>query len=99
MKVIFFPFAKASGVLSGLLSRRLFGAVWGAIDDREPPRASDRRAQIGKLALALALEGALFRLVSGLVDHGTRSGFASLTGTWPGEKEPRPSNGAAPQES
>ena len=44
----------------------------------------------GKLAVSLALEGALFRLVKGLVDNGSRRGFASLTGAWPGDREPKP---------
>ncbi|HEU4706980.1 MAG TPA: hypothetical protein VFS64_07335 [Solirubrobacterales bacterium] len=40
--------------------------------------------------MALALEGAIFRLAKGLVDHGTRSSFAKLTGFWPGEEAPEP---------
>ncbi len=38
-----------------------------------------------KLIAALAIEGAIFRVVKGLTDHGARRGFASLTGRWPGE--------------
>jgi hypothetical protein len=38
-----------------------------------------------KLVLALLLEGAIFRLVKGMVDRGARVGFASITGRWPGE--------------
>ena len=39
---------------------------------------------------ALVLEGAIFRLVKGLVDHGTRTSFAKFTGSWPGEEAPEP---------
>jgi hypothetical protein len=43
-----------------------------------------------KLLPALIIEGALFRIVRGLVDHGTRHGFARVTGSWPGEERPEP---------
>ena len=42
------------------------------------------------LAVALALEGAIFRLIRGLVDRGSRQGFLRLTGAWPGEERPDP---------
>ena len=43
-----------------------------------------------KLVPAPLIEGALFRLVRGMVDHGSRHGFARLTGAWPGEERPEP---------
>jgi hypothetical protein len=36
------------------------------------------------------IEGALFRVVKGLVDHASRRGFSKATGSWPGEEEPEP---------
>lgn len=41
-----------------------------------------------KLLAALALEGAVFRPVKGMVDRGARLGFTSMTGAWPGEEKP-----------
>jgi hypothetical protein len=38
--------------------------------------------------VALILEGAIFRLLRGLFDHGARRGFARMTGSWPGEESP-----------
>jgi len=90
IKLIFIPFSLAAGLLSGLLSKRLFSVLWGAVDDQKPPQAEHRRVSIGKLALALGLEGAIFRVVKGLVDHGSREGFSRLTGAWPGEEAPEP---------
>ncbi|HEY4897843.1 MAG TPA: DUF4235 domain-containing protein [Solirubrobacteraceae bacterium] len=89
-KILFIPFSILAGLVSGLLSRRIFGAVWGVIDEEQPPQAEHRRVSWGKLALALGLEGAVFRLVKGLVDHGSREGFSRLTGSWPGAEEPEP---------
>jgi hypothetical protein len=40
--------------------------------------------------VALAIEGALFRLAKGLVDRGTRIGYERMTGSWPGEERPDP---------
>jgi hypothetical protein len=45
---------------------------------------------IGRDALALVIEGALFRLVKSLSDHASRRGFAKATGSWPGEEAPEP---------
>ena len=42
-------------------------------------------AVLVSLLAALAIEGAIFRLAKGLADRGARSGFASLTGSWPGD--------------
>ena len=39
----------------------------------------------GKLLAALAIDGAIFRLTKGIVDHQARSAFAGATGRWPGE--------------
>jgi hypothetical protein len=41
-----------------------------------------------QLLVALLVEGAIARVVRGLVDHGARHGWARLTGAWPGEERP-----------
>jgi hypothetical protein len=88
-KLIFKPVGLIAGVISGLIGKRLFQRIWGAIDEQQPPKPQERLAPLGKLALALALEGALFRLVKGLAEHGSRQAFSRLTGSWPGEHGPR----------
>jgi hypothetical protein len=90
MKLIFAPISIVFGLLAGILGKKVFEAVWGLIDDEEPPEPRHRLFSWPKLIAALALEGAIFRLVKGLVDHGTRSSFAKLTGSWPGEEAPEP---------
>jgi hypothetical protein len=88
IKLIFRPVSIVSGLLAGLLARRTFALLWRAVDEQAPPQPEQQRASIGKLALALSLEGAVFRLVKGIVDHASRRGFAQLTGRWPGEPGP-----------
>ena len=89
-KLIFMPFSIVTGLLAGLISKKAFELLWGTIEEHDPPKPKNRGADFGKLALSLALEGALFRVVKGLVDNGSRRGFASVTGAWPGDQEPAP---------
>jgi hypothetical protein len=84
-KLLFRPIGVVTGLLAGLISKKIFQLLWGEIDEKEPPKPNRREAPLGKLALALIIEGALFRAVKGLVDHLSRQGFAKLTGSWPGE--------------
>jgi hypothetical protein len=90
MKFLFLPLSIALGLVAGLLGRKIFEQLWGLIDDEEPPDAKHREIDVPKLVAALAIEGAIFRLVKGLTDHGARRGYARLTGTWPGEEAPEP---------
>jgi hypothetical protein len=90
VKILFLPFSIVGGFLAGFVSKKLFEQVWGLIDKEEPPEAKHREISVGKLVAALALEGAIFRLMRGLADHGSRQSFARVTGSWPGEEAPEP---------
>lgn len=90
MKFLFLPLSIALGLVAGLLGRKIFEQAWGLIDDEEPPDAKHREIKFAKLIFALLIEGAIFRLVKGLTDHGARRSFARLTGIWPGEEAPEP---------
>jgi hypothetical protein len=92
MKILFLPFSIMAGLIAGFLSKKLFDSVWKLVDEEESPEPEHREISLGKLALALMLEGAIFRAVRGLVDHGARKSFYNLTGSWPGDEAPEPSN-------
>jgi hypothetical protein len=87
-KVIFLPVSVGGGLLAGLIGKKLFNLLWGVVDDQEPPKAEHRQVSVPKLVAALVIEGALFALIRGLVDHGSRHAFARATGAWPGDEEP-----------
>jgi hypothetical protein len=87
-KLVFIPFSVGTGLLAGFLGSKLFELLWGLFDDEEAPEPEHRDVQWGRLALALVIEGAIFRLIRGLVDRGSRKGYERLTGRWPGEEEP-----------
>ncbi len=86
MKIIFTPIGVLAGLAAGFAAQKGFERIWAAIDDEEAPEVEDREVSYPKLAAALILEGAIFRLVKGMVDRGARLGFASMTGRWPGEE-------------
>jgi hypothetical protein len=90
MKLIYKPFGIVMGVLAGLLSKKLFEQLWGVIDKEEPPKATTERAPLAKVFGAAALQGVTFKVTRAAVDRAGARGFANLTGTWPGEKEPEP---------
>jgi hypothetical protein len=89
-KILFMPFSILGGVLAGVLGKRAFERVWGAIEDEEPPDPKHRDVAWQKLLAALVLEGAIFRAARGLADHGSRQAFSRLTGRWPGQERPDP---------
>jgi Protein of unknown function (DUF4235) len=85
MKLVFAPIGIVAGLIAGLIAQKGFERLWAVLDDEDPPEPDQRDATYPKLVAALLLEGAVFRLTKGLVDHGVRGGFARLTGRWPGE--------------
>jgi Protein of unknown function (DUF4235) len=88
VRLIFAPIGIAAGLLAGLVAQKGFERLWAVFDEEEPPAPDDRELSYPKLLAALFVEGAIFRLTKGLVDRAVRSGFARLTGTWPGESSP-----------
>jgi len=86
MKLIFAPIGIVAGLAAGFAAQKVFDRVWAVFDEEEPPDPSDRGARYAKLVPALVVEGAIFRLTKGIVDHGLRNGFARMTGTWPGDE-------------
>jgi hypothetical protein len=90
IKILFIPFSVLGGILAGVVGKKTFEGLWSAIEDEEPPDPKYREIAWQKLVAALLLEGAIFRAVRGLADHGSRRAFRRLTGRWPGEERPDP---------
>lgn len=88
LKIAFIPISIATGLLGGLVGKKIFDQIWGLIDDEEPPEQEHRDVPWWKVIVALALQGAIFRVMRGVVDRGARIAFANATGTWPGEEKP-----------
>ena len=88
MNKAFTPIGLGIGLAAGQLAKKIFDKVWGMIQDEEAPRPKHREVPVVKMLLALLVEGAIARAVRGMVDHGSRHGWARLTGAWPGEERP-----------
>ena len=85
MKILFAPVGIAAGLVAGFVAKKAFEKAWSVIDHNDPPEPDQRYVPTSKLLAALALEGAIFRLTKGFVDHQARASFAGATGRWPGK--------------
>jgi hypothetical protein len=83
----FRPVSVLLGFIAAMLAKQVFERLWALVDEEPPPAPDQRTAPSSKLIPALILQGAVFFLVRGLVDRGSRSVFARTTGEWPGEKD------------
>jgi hypothetical protein len=90
MSILYKPFGIIFGILGGLVARRVFTALWGVVDDREPPEATTEEATWPQVVGAAVLQAAVFAGVRAAVNRWGAKGFAHLTGFWPGEKKPDP---------
>jgi hypothetical protein len=90
MQFIFRPIGIALGIAAGSVARKIFDFIWSKVDEEEAPNPEHREINWVKFIAAMLVEGAIFRLIRGFVDHHSRRAFAGLTGTWPGQKEPEP---------
>lgn len=90
VKLLYKPLGIVLGIVAGMLSTKAFAFLWGRIDDQEPPGPTTRDSPLGKVLMAAALQGMVFRVVRTLVDRQGARGFEYLTGFWPGEKRPDP---------
>jgi hypothetical protein len=89
-KILYLPFSLLGGLLAGVIGKRLYEDVWSLFEHGEPPDPRDRDVSWRKVVLALLLEGALLRAARGITDRASREAFSRLTGSWPGEERPEP---------
>jgi hypothetical protein len=87
-RVLYTPFSIAAGLLAGFVAQKLFERAWRLVGNEEAPEPEHRDISVAELGIALAIEGAIFRVVRGLAEHGFRRGYTRMTGTWPGEEAP-----------
>ncbi len=86
-KVTFTPLSIAAGMLAGFAASKIFELIWSRIDEEDAPEPDQRDVPWGKLMLASALDGAVFRMVSAATNRGSRIAYMRATGVWPGEDD------------
>ena len=85
MKLLYRPFAIVVGLLAGILSKKAFERIWGAVADEEPADPDDRDATWREVLVSAAVSGAIIKLVQALIRRGGAKGFERATGFWPGD--------------
>jgi hypothetical protein len=90
VKLLYKPVGIVLGLIAGFISRKLFDRLWALIDREDPPKPTTRETTWPKVLAAAAVEGVTFKVTRAAVDRAGAKGFASLTGSWPGEKQPDP---------
>jgi hypothetical protein len=87
MKLVYKPFGIVFGILAGILSKKIFEAVWGIFDKEEPPRPTTLETTWPKVLGAAVVQGVTFKVTRAVVDRAGAAGYARLTGTWPGKEK------------
>ena len=86
-KVLYKPFGLLFSVLGGIVAGAIFKRIWGAAgNEEEAPKATDATKGWGEVVIAAAAEGAVFGSVKALIDRAGATGFAHVTGSWPGRR-------------
>ena len=75
MKLIYKPFGIVFGILAGLLSKKLFEAVWGIFDKEEPPKPTTQQTTWPKVIGAAVVEGVTFKVTRAAVDRAGAQGL------------------------
>lgn len=87
-RLIYKPFGLIVSVLGGLVAGTVFKRVWSAVGhEEEAPKATDEDKGWREVVVAAAAQGAVFGAVKALIDRGGATGFAWLTGAWPGRSK------------
>ena len=87
MNLLFRPVSIIAGFAASFIARKIFDRLWTAIDDDDPPDPEEIGIPKGKFVVSLILEGIIFTVTRGLVDHYSRVAFYRYTGAWPGQTD------------
>jgi hypothetical protein len=90
MKLLYKPFGLLVSLAGAMLAGALFKRLWRAIaDEEEAPSAKDRDRSWREVVTAAAIQGAVFGGVKSVIDRAGATGYANLTGVWPGKTKTR----------
>jgi hypothetical protein len=82
-RIIYKPLGWLVALLGSMLAGAVFKRLW---PDDKSPDAKDARKSWGEVVGAAIVHGAVFGGVKAAVDRAGATGFAKVTGAWPGPK-------------
>jgi hypothetical protein len=84
-KLLYKPLGLFFSVLGGILAGALFKRLWRAVaHENDAPKATHKDKGWGEVITAAAAQGAVFGGVKAVIDRAGATGFARVTGVWPG---------------
>ena len=87
-RFLYKPLGLFFSVLGGLLAGAIFKRVWKSVaSEEDAPNATDADKGWGEILAAATVQGAVFGGVKAAIDRAGATGFAHLTGAWPGSSE------------
>ena len=81
-RIIYKPVGWLVAVIGSMLAGAVFKRVWAA---DKAPDAKDAQKGWGEVVAGAIVQGAVFGGVKAAVDRAGATGFAKVTGTWPGK--------------
>jgi hypothetical protein len=89
-RLLYKPFGLLFSIIGGLAAGAVFKRVWSAAGhDETAPKPTDERKGWAEVVVAAAAKGAVVGGVKAVIDRAGASGFAHLTGAWPGKNAQR----------
>jgi hypothetical protein len=87
MKLLYKPFGLLLGAIGGVAAGKVFSRFWGLLGrEGQAPKATDGDSGWKEVVFAAAMKGAVFGAVKATIDRAGATGYAQLTGTWPGKQ-------------
>jgi hypothetical protein len=87
VKLFYWPIGIAGGLVGARLAGAVFERTWKLVGrEGDPPKAKVQGQGWVEVVAAATVKGAVFGGVKALVDHASATGFARVTGVWPGAK-------------
>ena len=84
-RLLYKPLGVFVSVLGALVAGAIFKRAWRSVaHEEEAPKATDAGKGWGEVIAAATVQGAVFGGVKAAVDRAGATGFARLTGSWPG---------------
>jgi hypothetical protein len=86
-RLVYKPLGLLVAAFGAIVAGAVFKRVWRvAAHEERAPKATDSRRGWGEVLMAAAAQGAVVGGVKALIDRAGATGFARLTGAWPGPK-------------